>query len=307
MDGPTSDLILRDDDLGPFFRDADRTSVESQARHLRQVKLQLALLVFAAISGAATISVGDGKGDLAGILGALCFGSALFVRLYSEHQEDEQEWYESRAAAESAKTLCWRYSVAGNPFPASMPRAEARQLLVDRLASIGRELRFVRVSPISGGDGETTDAMERMRDSTLSQRALIYASARIATQQSWYSTKSEQNEKQARMWLAIVLVADFGGLVGAVLKASGTVSFDLLGIFGAAAAAMTAWLQTKQHRTLATAYSLAARELRQISSLVSGASADSANWATFVDQAEEAISREHTMWVASRTGRRLGT
>jgi hypothetical protein len=29
----------------------------------------------------------------------------------------EQNWYEGRAAAESAHTLGWKYSVGANPFP----------------------------------------------------------------------------------------------------------------------------------------------------------------------------------------------
>jgi hypothetical protein len=64
-------------------------------------------------------------------------------------------------------------------------------------------------------------------------------------------------------------------------------------------AAMTAWLQTKQHRTLATAYAITALELASVRTRIAH-QATEADWATFVSDAEEAFSREHTLWKASR-------
>ena len=59
-----------------------------------------------------------------------------------------------------------------------------------------------------------------------------------------------------------------------------------------------AWLATRRHSSQATGYSLAARELV----LVRGKllDADEGSWAEAVAEAEEAISREHQMWLASR-------
>ena len=75
---------------------------------------------------------------------------------------------------------------------------------------------------------------------------------------------------------------------------------DLLGLAGAVIAAGAAWVQAKQHQTLANAYAVASQELAAISAQVDWASGEQ-EWAHFVDQAEEAISREHTLWRASRT------
>ena len=102
----------------------------------------------------------------------------------------------------------------------------------------------------------------------------------------------------------MMLTAEGLGLLGGALKATGVVNIDLLGVFSAIAAAIGAWLQLKQHRTLAAAYNVTARELRQVATLVDDTMSPD-DWANFVDQAEDAISREHTMWVASRTGRHL--
>lgn len=146
--------------------------------------------------------------------------------------------------------------------------------------------------------------MSSLRHASRVDRIRAYDHQRIRSQQAWYARKSTWNEGRARLWLRVVLVAEAIGLIGAAVKATAITDIDLLGIFASLAAAVGAWLQAKQHRTLATAYNVAARELRQVSTLIDE-DMSAQEWANFVDQAEEAISREHTMWVASRTGRRL--
>lgn len=282
--------------------DSDKNSNEAQGRHIMQVRGQLILLGVAAISGAFSWQ-GD-SADWPAVVGALAFGAAILVRLFAEQQQDEREWYESRAAAESAKTLCWRFAVAGAPFPDSLTDDAAKALLVRRFADISSELKYIDVSASSAIGGEVTPPMWDLRHASRQERIDSYGRDRICLQQGWYASKSSWNEKRARTWLKVVLAIEGIGLVGAVLKATEYLSVDVLGICSALAASSGAWLQTRQHRTLAAAYNVTARELRQVATLMDeGMSAE--EWADFVDQAEEAISREHTMWVASRTGRRL--
>jgi hypothetical protein len=99
-----------------------------------------------------------------------------------------------------------------------------------------------------------------------------------------------------------VLLAAFEavGLVAAVLQAARAIDADLTAIFVALAAAAVAWLQTKQHDTLAKSYAIAALELAAIATRVERPASET-EWAHFVDEAEEAISREHILWRASHT------
>ena len=90
------------------------------------------------------------------------------------------------------------------------------------------------------------------------------------------------------------------GLAGALLKGTGLIDFDALGILAAAAAAVLAWLQIKQHATLAQSYSHAAYELSTIGALIDSVQSE-AEWGRFVNDAENAISREHTAWRARRS------
>jgi SMODS and SLOG-associating 2TM effector domain 3/SMODS and SLOG-associating 2TM effector domain 1 len=291
-----------DADLSPFFKDADTNSNRAQKRHTTQLRYQLFLLIIAAIAGVFTFRWRHHGADFAGVIGAVAFGTAIFIRLFAEQQGDEREWYESRAAAESAKTLCWRFAVAGNPFPESMSDKDSKRLLISRFNDIGHELKYTAVS--DSDDGEVTPAMISLRHVQRTRRIRTYNKGRIQAQQTWYATKSAWNERRARTWLKVILSAEALGLIGAVIKATAVTDIDLLGVFAALATAAGAWLEMKRHHTLATAYNVTARELRQVSTLVDE-HMSAEEWANFVDQAEEAISREHTMWVASRTGRRL--
>lgn len=91
-------------------------------------------------------------------------------------------------------------------------------------------------------------------------------------------------------------------LVTAALRVFGGWDVDLAGLMGALIAAGAAWLAVKQFAPLASAYSIAARELAlQADRLRHVTESD---WSGTVADAEEAISREHTLWLASRTGRK---
>jgi hypothetical protein len=96
-----------------------------------------------------------------------------------------------------------------------------------------------------------------------------------------------------------MLLIEILGIGAGILKAIGTIQGDLLGFAGALVAAMTAWLQAKQHRSLAAAYTVTALELASVRSKIRHQQSE-ADWATFVSDAEEAFSREHTLWKASR-------
>ena len=98
----------------------------------------------------------------------------------------------------------------------------------------------------------------------------------------------------------VTLAAECVGVTSAVLIATGTIHFDLITIAAQASAAFIAWERARQDSGLAHAYSIAAQELASIRSLVQQ-QATEADWSSFVDEAEEAMSREHTLWRASRS------
>jgi hypothetical protein len=295
---------LTDAHLPATFQAADKASVGAQARFLRLRLLQLASLGLAAICGAITLRVLAHGGDLAATVGAAAFVVAGAVTGYLLSAKPEQSWYDARAVAESAKTLAWRYAVGGSPFPVGSADGSTESEFLARLRQLPDGLPGGALIPPVEGSRQITAAMRDLRSESLGVRQAAYRRGRVANQQTWYAHRARRSRRRADSWNLALLAAEASAAVGAVLKAAGIVEIDLLGISGAVIAGATAWLQTKQHEMLATQYTVASLELAAIAELMPISGGDQ-EWAEFVDQAEEAISREHIMWKASRT--RLGS
>lgn len=214
----------------------------------------------------------------------------------------ERTWYEGRAAAESAKTLSWRYMMGAEPFGFGGSQAEIDEVFLGRLGDVLSVLKDLDLLPDGELGEQITPAMRAVRAARLEERKVVYESSRVDEQQQWYSRKARWNRERAVRWTMAMLGAESVGIVAAMLKAAGSFRGDLLGLVGTIVAAMAAWLQAKQHRTLASAYTVTALELGSIKSRIRYQSSESA-WGKFVGDAEEAFSREHTLWKASRAVR----
>jgi hypothetical protein len=196
--------------------------------------------------------------------------------------------------------LAWEYAVGGGPFCLATC-GDADRLLLDRLQEIVTRLKGFSIARTAGSGDQITDGMRVTRGSSLADRRQIYLRDRIDDQRTWYSQKAEWNGSRYRVWLVGSLLAQASGLVFGFLLAFGVIAFDGLGVLAAVAAAIAAWVQAKDHASLAQAYGIAAQELGFAKSrLESQASQDEEVFAALVDDAEQAISREHTLWLARR-------
>ena len=205
----------------------------------------------------------------------------------------EQKWYEGRAAAESAKTLTWRYAVAGDPFPPG----DADPAFYRQLAAVTRDLT-VLVLPDPGGGEQITPVMRALRAGDFPQRRDAYLAGRIDDQRRWYAAKSRRADQLNTTFLLLTIVLELLGIVAATLRIAEVLDFDLLGILAAVTGGVASWAQTRQWGSLARAYAIAENELATIGG--QAAATTEAAWPRFVDEAEEAISREHTLWRSSR-------
>jgi hypothetical protein len=292
-------VSIDESDFPALYHAAERNSFDGQRRFLTATQLRLVMLIVAAVFG--LITWRRGRADLAAVVAGAAFSAALLAELYLLRRRPDRLWYDGRAAAESAKTLTWRYLVGGNPFGLTeVSEEEAELLLLHRFRQIAAELRGAHLVPISDAADQIGPALRRVRSLPLEERRALYRSGRIDAQHAWYRGKARWNERRATQWSLVLTGLEALGLGGAVLKAMGTFGFDLLGLASALVGAGAAWVQTKQHQNLASAYEVASQELAVIGAHGDWAS-DEPVWAHFVDQAEEAISREHTTWRASHT------
>jgi hypothetical protein len=283
-------------DLPALYRSADRESERAQRSYLMSLRVRLGALLVAAFGGALTLTTAGGF-QVGGGLAFLAFACALGAELFLATTSPLTTWYEGRAAAESAKTLAWRYMVRGEPFEVDTPDVD-KQFLAQTY-SLLQDLQSIALGTAEPGAHQITDKMRRVRALDFNERRQVYLVDRIADQQRWYSEKARWNARRARVWVLISIVLEIAGLIGGALKAFGWISFDLLGFLAASAGVVVAWIEAKQHRNLATAYGIASQELASIASELPTVNSEE-RWAAFVSQAEEAISREHTLWRASR-------
>lgn len=290
-------VVLTDTDLPRIFRSSDSASLLGQRRQIRVTAALLVLTVAAAASGTITARVTAHRIDVGGVLAALAFLLAFGCGIYLLRRRPERSWYGGRAAAESARTLAWLYAVGGGLFnvcSCSRPDDE----LIARYGQIAERFgRPVPSSPIS--DYQITENMRAVRSSSLEARKSAYLAGRIESQMAWYRHKADWNAKRESAWHCVILVLLGIGLAAAIARVAGVLTFNLLGLAAAMVTSMVAWLEAKNHGTLAEAYAVTAIDLALTRDQALEITEDSEDtWSQFVERAEHAISREHTLWLA---------
>ncbi|MDP1860120.1 MAG: SLATT domain-containing protein, partial [Gemmatimonadaceae bacterium] len=185
----------------------------------------------------------------------------------------------------------------GNPFPIGDSDANLR--LIHRLDEIATKVADLVVVEVA--TAPISHAMNEARAASLDERVTRYQLDRIRGQMSWYAGKSALNTKLAFRWTLASISLQMLALVLGIVGISQDWDFDFVGVFSAISVSAVAWMAVRQHEVLARSYAVASRELSTIDARISASAAWSeSDWAEFVDQAEEAISREHTSWRASR-------
>lgn len=280
--------------LPALYRHADLTSNQKQLAFVRATKARLGLLALVAIGGA--IAYRLERVDVGGALSAVAFASVAFLEVYLWQARPERVWYRARALAESVKTLAWRYATKAEPFEGE----DADERFLQRLRAVHGEVQGTVIPPDDANPDQITDTMRTVRNQDFERRRSTYLELRVGDQIVWYAAKARWNDARASGWSIALVLVNVAGLAFAILKAASVVSVDVLGIAGALAAIGIAWVQTRQYASLAAAYSTTHHELTIVRERIRAAT--EANWAREVSDAEEAISREHTMWQASRSG-----
>jgi hypothetical protein len=290
-----SDPALTREDFPELFRIADETSLAGQRRFIHAARSRLVLAVGAAICGALSYLARIGTIEVLSVAAAAAFATAFVIEVWLLSEAPDRRWYDGRALAESAKTLTWRYAVGGSPFP--LAQSDADDYFVEQLAELLNDAGTTSIFP--SAEPAITPTVAAIRRRSLEHRRECYLRDRILDQQKWYADKAHYNGRRASIWRIALVVLELAGVVVAVLKALGVIHIDLTSIASTMLGAGVAWLAVKQHDATAYAYTLASHELWLIGARLQSVD-DEESWAAEVADAEEAISREHTMWRAAR-------
>lgn len=290
--------VVEDAQMPQLFQAADAASLDGQRHYIRGVQARLLFICGAALTGVTSWRYGAGRIDLLALARLALFVLTLAIETTLWRQRPEKAWYDGRATAESAKTLAWRYAVGGLPFPIDMGEAEAILGLMNKLDKLRSQFHELELAPVDAP--AVSEWMRRQRQTPLDQRREIYLEQRIAGQRHWYAAKAAYNRRRSVQWRLCLVVFESAGILASVAQAVSDFHYSVASVLAASVGVVVAWMETKQHDGLARAYAAAVADLAAADSRLRLAVTEE-TWATEVDDAEEAISREHTVWLASRS------
>jgi hypothetical protein len=285
-------------DYPGLFLATDRASLTAQRRHLFFTSATLLSLVFAAGLGALSGVISSAKTGLAVASTALVSLSFVLTSI-RRALKPEKLWYGGRAVAESAKSMAWRYMAGAEPYLINSSGEVDVKFIAD-LKSLVRDELAVGVSSVYADKPQISPRMREVRASSLAGRKQIYLAQRIADQRSWYGKKARKSQIAEGRYFVVILVSQALALAsGAYMISAPGSKWNLVGVFSSLASALVAWLQVRQHEELAQSYAVAALELGFIEEQAQHVGSDQ-DFSSFVGDAENAISREHTLWIARR-------
>lgn len=280
-----------------MFQAANAASIAGQRSYLRLARLELMLLLI----GAALGSIAAFNAGLASALpglAAVSFLAAATLKVVARDRRYDKQWFDGRAVAETVKSTSWRYIMRVPPFEDD---ATADLALTSRLkAALGaRPDLHSALAASPGGARQISPEMRAARGEPLPERRERYRSSRLLDQMDWYRAKSQFHRERATRFFWLSLITELGALAvaGVGLFVPDLARFNLLGLLAAIATAATAISHLNRHDELSKSYGLAFQELSLIDGLAERVEGE-ANLKKVVEDAESAISREHTMWIA---------
>ncbi len=279
-------------DFPEIYQKAGDDAARSQKVFVAWNLINLAVLTLAALVS----TLKEWLGKAAPIISAVLVASGAAMTFWLRKNRYERKWYRSRAVAESIKTLSWRYMMCASPFEGGSAQAEAQA--ASQFDQVIHDIAKQEDVPVPKPH-EITEMMKEVRAKTPAERASLYLDERIEDQREWYAKNSKKNETLSRRALYIAVATQVIALIFALLLISNQIP-DLVGVFATVSASVLAWMQMKRYEDIAQAYLTAAKELSSIAAGLSETPTE-AELSQFVVDAENAVSREHTLWLAKRS------
>jgi hypothetical protein len=292
--------IMREDSYPSLYRSADAASLRAQGIHLLFHKIYLGSLVLGSITSAFTVIGSQALKTWVYTTLAVVLVIGLLILWVMRARQDEKIWFDGRAIAESVKTATWRFMMRVQPFHEdgnadTIFLAELKEIREAR-PHLGKHL----ATTMNVAGSAITDFMKEKRSSSFEERRRFFASARIHEQKTWYTRKARSNAESGAKWFWAIAILQVVIVMLAIVQAvSGGLGINPIPIVTTCAAAIAAWSQMKRHDDLAQSYALAAQELEEIEAIASNQASEDA-FSQLVEQGENSISREHTMWCARR-------
>lgn len=289
-----------------LFKIADEKSNSSQKKFININLTILVLLILSSISSIYTKEISAPEPIV--IFCACCLILSTLLNLVILFFKPEKSWYEGRAIAESVKTLTWKLITGTKPFELSLSSSEYQSIFNENLKKIIGQKKdfFILIGKEYPNENMISEEMVNIRESSFESRKKIYLEARVQDQINWYSKNSNKNNKNKNITFALMIGFQILGILFFVLELNSLISLSFTSIAITLTSIFLTWLQLKRFQELTESYAITAMELKFIKDKSKFVNNDS-DLAKYVDDTENAISREHTLWLARRDNVELFT
>lgn len=292
---------MEDSDYPQLFQISDKGSKEAQKRYLCLVKVELTVIILAAISSNININYLKFEKILYSATAIFLF-FALIARIFKELIGYDKQWFNCRAIAESVKSITWKYMIQAKPYQDSMTPEELDGKFIEDLKQI-RAKKLAAAKKLGKQNitgSEITQKMRDVRNESFNERKSFYLEDRLENQKKWYSEKTKINKTKETSYFWISLSIEAVAVILAFLFLSiPSIKINPVGILITIVAVIIAWSQIKKHRELSQSYCLVAQELGQISSMYIHINNEE-KLSNFVEETECVISKEHNLWLYRR-------
>lgn len=284
-------------DYPALYQASDTVSNDTQNTYLLLMKLNIWLLITAAFFSFIGIN-----SKAWAVAAAFVFVITIIINVILMIKNFPDTWYRARSIAESIKTISWRFMMKTDPFR-HLSLKDAREKFLKMQKAIlneqDKEILEKFDSSYHTKDAITETMLKTFEDS-IDNKIEIYRINRVEEQRNWYSNKTKYNQSKYRFWFSIMILVQIIA-VATVICRVGVPDFKYWPpeVLSVIASGILTWIQMKKYRELAAAYSFTAHEIG-----ILGANIDSIDTeeelANFVQDAENAFSREHTQWIARK-------
>lgn len=291
---------MTDTDYPALWRTSNAASASCQRTFLAWLFIHLSLLAATGLVAAWNPISPKADQGVSIAVGAMML-AALLVGLGLRLARSDDSWFRARAFAENAKGAAWRFMMKSKPVAQSDDEAEEKAFLEELEQIRGRFPQVEKhLSKHDGGGEELTPKMREVRRLSLADRLACYRKHRLQDQIEWYRKKAKVNAKAESHWFVGVLIVEGLAIAAAAWRMLDSHEYNPTGGVAALAACLVAWVQTKRFSDLANTYGVASRDLNGLNTRAEHVHTE-AELQAFVNEVENAVSREHRLWVEKRS------
>lgn len=296
---PIAPQSIENKDYPALYLAADAASRTGRRQYFRLVQADLLLLLAGATLSTVAPLLSTFEGQTIRSISVALLVLGFVAKTSGRIRRFDNEWYDGRAVSESVKTLTWRFMMHVPPFNTADREAESRfgSDLREIIRSRSGLILELGADPTSAR--QVTPAMRAMRTMPFTERRDRYLSERIDDQIRWYAGRAERNRQAASRWFWLGLGAQSGAIGLTIVRIVATTGLDFVALAAAISAMATAWTQINRNDELAKSYGVAAQELILLKGELEAVDTEE-QFVQVIDDAESAVSREHTMWMAKR-------